>query len=170
MNEFGSTAGTLFGGTAGTTFPAIIGSGFPNVNVKDSKTKSDVPIAGGIGWDDDFIQAQKVIDFPLVFTNITSISVGVEISSIYVKRKSKFLIGLIISDSSAAVEVVPVYYDTNGVRTIGESKAPTTIIANPVNGFDCNLLILDTLGSAKMSFIINSLSSGTILSANITAV
>ena len=129
----------------------------PDVSIRDVSDNQPTPIACIPDWDNDLIQVQELVNSPLVFQELGSISAGNYTYFKTSQRRQYALVSATFSDTGANAVVYPVYRDKNGEEVIGSSLTVTEAIDGKAP-----LAKFDVFGASSMRFYIKSISSGTL--------
>lgn len=131
--------------------------------IRDVETDVNTPVAGNEGWDTDFLQAQTLCNTPLNF-NASELGLAAlaETLAYWCQRRSKVLLRVNFSNSGANAVIRPVYWDGAGVATIGSSVTITAIARQEGAAYMSPVEIFEPYGASKISFVIDSISAGTI--------
>jgi len=133
-----------------------------DLHVKDSDSGVDVPVAGLDGWDNDFMQSEILTFAPCQFTDEKSFTGQGDTDKMWCRRLSKGLSHVTFSSSGANVSLRPLWYDKNGVETIG---ATTTVTATSRQDGDSHYIApvfeFNLNGANQCAVEIVSISAGT---------
>lgn len=134
-----------------------------NLHIKDSSDLTNVPVAGNTGWDNDFLQAQTLCSTPMLFGTEETGLVATNITSDeWYRRKSKALVKVNFSNAGANTVLRPLYQDSAGITSVGSTVTVTAIAKQEGALYMAPIEVFETYGSDKMSFIIESISVGTV--------
>lgn len=143
---------------AGECAPAL-----SNLHIRDSETDLNIPVAGNTGWADDFLQAQTLCYVPLVFEDAElALAALAETLTYWCHRKSKAILRVNFLTSGANAVIRPLYTDSNGIVSVGDSVTITAIARQDGTAYMSPLEIFELYGANKIAFVIDSISVGTI--------
>ena len=135
----------------------------PNLYIKDAETDVNTPVAGNTGWADDFLQAQTLCCTPLnLSTAETGLAALAETGYHWCHRRSKMLLRVIFSVSGANMVVRPLYWDDDDVKSVGAAVTITAIARQDGAAYMSPVEVFESYGAARMSFVIDSISAGTV--------
>lgn len=135
----------------------------PDLHIQDSETGAHIPVAGLEGWDADFLQAQTVCFAPMDFQQPETGKVAGDVSLQYwCRRLSRMLLRASFSDAGASATFIPLYYDKDGVESLGDPVTVTATSRMDGSLYMGRLAVIDTYGADKMAVLVESVSAGTV--------
>ncbi len=148
----------IIGGASGTS-----GTDLATLSVKDSATDEDVAVAGIVGADGDYLQAQLVVKSPLTFTEPEEITTAPSQSAVYdTPRASTGLLKLNFSTAGANAVLRIIRIDTEGIFCLSEAFTVTASSHQEGALYMAPVLELDLFGSSQIQVLLESISAGTV--------
>ncbi len=143
-------------------FTEVEGEGpdLPDLNIADSSTSLDVPVAGIEGWDNDFIQVLKQSYAPMSMVSAGGLAVDAQTILFWTKRLSQVTIRVEFTDSGASCTLYPVYFDANDVIVLGESITLTATAYQVSGRYLAPVGVVETYGARKIAFFTTAISAG----------